>query len=230
MDEIMVKVEMLTGAVLDDPVIHARLKVGPLSKKQAIDYSVVGPTARGAGLMIDVRLNEPYAAYDKIGYKIVTQMEGTVMAQAVVRLLELAHSIDLVKEMVAKMPAGPWCAEVGEVPEGEGIGRVEAPRGEAFHYIRSDGGNYPIRHKVRAPTYVNLPSVQAMIKNCKLGDFPLILASIDPCFCCTDRMVVLNTNIGRHRVKLDDLLMLSWEETERLRKKFGRATHVWPEL
>ncbi len=230
MDEILEKTLMLTGAVLDDPVLHARLKVGPLTKEEAKEYSAVGPTARGAGLLVDVRLNEPYAAYDKIDYKIITSEGGTTFAQAVVRLLELPESIKMVKEILAKLPAGPWDAGVKEIPEGEGLGRVEAPRGEAFHHVRSDGGNHPIRHKVRAPTYCNLPAVKAMCKGCNLGDFPLILASIDPCFCCTDRMVVLNSKTGTRKVAFDDLLKLGWEETERLRKKFGAKAKAWPEF
>ena len=41
---------MLKGAVLDDPVLHARLKgVGVLSKEGAIDYAALGPTARASG-------------------------------------------------------------------------------------------------------------------------------------------------------------------------------------
>jgi membrane-bound hydrogenase subunit alpha len=52
---------MLTNAVLDDPVIRARLVgVGILTRDQAVAYSTVGPTARGSGYDIDVRRDEPW--------------------------------------------------------------------------------------------------------------------------------------------------------------------------
>ena len=66
-DELMPALEMFKGAVLDDPVLAARLKgVGVLSKEDAIDYSALGPTARASGYDIDVRKDHPYAAYDRI--------------------------------------------------------------------------------------------------------------------------------------------------------------------
>lgn len=70
---------------------------------------------------------------------------------------------------------------------GEGTARAEAPRGEVFYYIKSDGSDIPQRVKIRTPTYANMPSVRAMSKNQQLADMPLIQASIDPCYSCTDR-------------------------------------------
>ena len=60
----------------------------------------------------------------------------------------------MIRESLNKLPKGPVAAEVKEIPPGEGCGRAEAPRGETFHYVRSDGGNRPVRHKIRAPSYV----------------------------------------------------------------------------
>ena len=75
------------------------------------------------------------------------------------------------------------------MPVGEGIGVEEAPRGECFHYIRSDGTNCPYRLKVRAPTYANLPSFRSRFIGERVADIMIILASIDPCYCCTNRVV-----------------------------------------
>ncbi|MHC4150359.1 MAG: hydrogenase large subunit, partial [Planctomycetota bacterium] len=48
LDKVEKKTEMLTKAVLDDPILHARLKgVGVLTKEAAVEYAVTGPTARG---------------------------------------------------------------------------------------------------------------------------------------------------------------------------------------
>ena len=108
LDKIEKKMEMLTKAVLDDPILHARLKgVGVLSKEDAIKYAVTGPTARGSGIAIDVRRDDPYAAYGDLDWNVITQPEGDVFAKAVVRLLEVFESIKMVKQALKKLPDGP---------------------------------------------------------------------------------------------------------------------------
>ena len=223
-DDLEPKVNMFIGAVMDDPVIQARLKgVGKLSREDAIKWCAVGPTARGAGVDIDVRRDHPYAAYDKVDWKVITQKDGDVLSMAVVRLLELLESIKIVRQCVEKMPQGPIEVEVPEIPPGEGIGHEEAPRGECFHYVRSDGTNRPVRHKIRAPSYVNVPTYRARFIGSMVSDILIILASIDPCYSCTERMIRIVDKTGERRVSEKDLLKLSWEETEKIKKNFNRC-------
>ena len=220
-DKVGKKTEMLTKAVLDDPILHMRLKgVGILTKKDAIDYAVTGPTARGSGLAIDVRRDDPYAAYGDLDWNVISQPEGDVFAKAVVRLLEVLEAVKIIKEAVQKLPAGPITTEVKEIPPGEGFGHAEAPRGETFHYVRSDGGNRPIRHKIRAPSYVNVPSFRASCIGEDIADVTLTLASVDPCYSCTERLAVID---GHNNIIHDheSLLRLSREKTARLRKETG---------
>ena len=61
----------------------------------------------------------------------------------------MVESITIVRRCLKKMPKGEIDAKIKDVPPGEGIGHHEAPRGEVFHYVRSDGSNSPVRHKVR---------------------------------------------------------------------------------
>ncbi|NQT89188.1 nickel-dependent hydrogenase large subunit [bacterium] len=220
-DEVEPICEMLTKAIIDDPVIHARTKgVGPLKREDAIAYGVCGPTARGSGLGLDVRKNEPYAVYDRVEWDMIVQPEGDVFAKAAVRLLENFESIKIIRQCLDQLEPGPICAEVREVPEGEGIGHAEAPRGETFHYVRSDGTNRPVRYKVRAPTYVNVPSFKANVVGAELADAMLIVAAMDPCYSCTQRMSIIRTDTRDKRVIThDELLRLSCEKTERIRRQ-----------
>ncbi|MHC4244170.1 MAG: hydrogenase large subunit [Planctomycetota bacterium] len=221
LDVVEKKTDMLTKAILDDPVLHARLKgVGTLSNEDAINYAVTGPTARGSGVAIDVRRDDPYAAYADLDWKVITQTGGDVFAKAVVRLLETFESIKMVRQALKKLPDGPIAAEVKEIPPGEGCGHAEAPRGETFHYIRSDGGNRPIRHKVRAPSYVNVPSFKASCIGQHIADVTLTLAAVDPCYSCTERLAVVD---GRKNIVHDyeTLLRLSREKTARIKKEIG---------
>lgn len=219
LDEIEKKMDMLTKAVLDDPVLHARLKgVGVLTKRDAIRYAVTGPTARGSGVDIDVRRDDPYAAYGALDWKVITQTEGDVFAKAVVRLLETFESIKMVRQALKKLPAGPVSTEVKDIPPGEAIGHAEAPRGETFHYVRSDGGNRPVRHKIRAPSYVNVPSFRASCIGQHIADVTLTLAAVDPCYSCTERVAVVDRGTSKIILDGEELLKLSRQKTEKLRK------------
>lgn len=220
LDNLEKKMDMLTKAVLDDPILHARLKgVGVLKKEDAVKYAVTGPTARGSGVSIDVRRDDPYAAYGLVDWNVCVREEGDVFAKAVVRLLEVFESIKIIRQALAKLPKGPITTEVREIPPGEAVGRAEAPRGETFHYVRSEGGNTPARHKARAPSFVNVPSFKASCIGEKLSDVLITLAAVDPCYSCTERMGVVDPHSGEITCGFDMLLQLSRDKTDRIRKE-----------
>lgn len=212
---------MFTKAILDDPIIKARLEgVGVLSKEDAIAYAVTGPTARGSGYAIDARKDDPYDAYDKVDWDIAVCEEGDVLAKTVVRLVECDESTKIVRGCLKNMPDGPIETRVDDIPPGEGIGRHEAPRGEVFHYVRSDGSNMPVRHKVRAPSYMNIPSNVVAVKGYSIADAALVLAAVDPCYCCTERTFVYED--GKKKYNGQNLLRLSWEKTEKIKRRYKR--------
>lgn len=219
MDKIEKKTELLTKAVLDDPVLHARLKgVGILTHEDALGYATVGPTARGSGVKTDVRRDDPYAAYGDVDWQVIVQEEGDIFAKAVVRLLETLESIKIVRQALKKLPKGPLAVEVKAIPPGEGCGHAEAPRGETFHYVRSDGGNRPVRHKMRAPSYVNVPSFRATCIGQHIADVTLALAAVDPCYSCTERLLTVKRR-GRVVLDYDQLLQMSRAKTAQLKKE-----------
>lgn len=164
--------------------------VGKLSFDKAVELGTVGPTARASGVKIDVRKDQPYAAYGELLDKEHTVLfGGDVYSRIYLRFIETAESFEIIFRVIDNMPAGDYKLPGGRlfVPAGEGIGRVEAPRGELFHYIKTDSSDHPERLKVRPPTYVNLPSVREMLIGAKREDATLIISSIDPCFSCTER-------------------------------------------
>jgi Ni,Fe-hydrogenase III large subunit len=220
-DSIVPTLEMLKNAVLDDPVLHARLKgIGVLSHQAAIDYSALGPTARASGVARDVRKDSPYEAYGDLPWDMIVTQNGDVFDKAVIRILETFESIKIMKFCLQNLPGGEIDANLKDIPPGEGIGHTEAPRGETFHYVRSDGTNRVIRHKVRAPTFMNLPTYKSTVIGYTISDATIILAAIDPCYCCTERIAVRDT---RNRAVFDgkDLVRLSQEKTGQIRRKLG---------
>lgn len=173
-----------------DPTVKARTAgVGGLTKEDAEAYGTVGPTARASGVDFDLRRDLPYAAYGELEFKVIVETAGDVRARVVVRALEMLESIRLIEQALAKLPSGPIRVDsrFPAIPPGEATARVEAPRGEVLYYLASDGSDIPQRVKIRTPTFVNMPSVQVMSLGQQLADMPLIQASIDPCYSCTDR-------------------------------------------
>lgn len=226
LDRVQKHLELLKGAVLDDPVLHARLKgVGVLTKEAAIDYAALGPTARASGYDIDVRRDFPYAAYDRVKWNVIVQPEGDVFAKTVVRILEMFESVSIIRQCLEKMPGGAIDSRPREITPGEGIGIAEAPRGEVFHYVKSDGTNSPVRHKVRAPTYMNFPTFRETVIGETVSDATIILAAIDPCYCCTERMIVVN-DADKEVYSAQELVRLSQAKTAKLRERMGRAHGV----
>jgi membrane-bound hydrogenase subunit alpha len=222
--EVKKKTDMLVGAVMDDPVIHARTKgVGILTKQDIIDYGAVGPTARASGVAIDVRKDDPYAAYPLVNWKVITAEAGDVFAKAQVRLLEMYESISIIEQCLdglRKEKEGDITVKVKEIPEGIGNGRAEAPRGEVFHFVQSDGSNSPARHKIRAPSYVNIATFKKSCIGQTISDATLSLAAVDPCYCCTERLAaVYDLKTGEKIMNAADLINGSVNRTIELKKK-----------
>jgi NADH-quinone oxidoreductase subunit D len=223
LDTIEKQNDMLTKAILDDPVIHARTKgVGVLGPAKCREYGALGPTARAGNYDIDARRDHPIDAYDKVDFDVIVCETGDVFDKAVVRQLENFESIKIIRQCLKQMEAGDIVAEIHEIPPGEGLGSYEAPRGEVFHYVRSDGGNTPLRHKIRAPSFNNILTNEYSVVGYTVADAGLITAAVDPCYSCTERVGVVDVNSGERGILTQaDLIRLSQEKTEKIRKRFA---------
>jgi NADH-quinone oxidoreductase subunit D len=84
-----------------------------------------------------------------------------------------------------------------KIPAGETISRVEAPRGELLYYIKSAGGENPVRVHVRTPSLCNWVSVLEKAVGRQLADVPMLIAGMDPCFSCNDRVVSVKHSNGQ---------------------------------
>ncbi len=178
-----------TQVYRDEPSIRARMQnVGVLKREDALKLGTVGPVARGSGVDIDVRKDEPYEAYGEIPFNVITKNTGDTWARMNVRMDELEESINIIEYALDNLPSGPFRVRVPRViPAGEAVNRIEAPRGELFYYIRSNGTAFPERVKVRTPTFANIPAFLTTAVGQPFADVPPNFVSLDPCFSCTDR-------------------------------------------
>ncbi len=227
----------LAAVFLDDTTVQMRCRdCGVLTYDQARELCPVGPTARASGIKKDVRVDHPYAAYADLDIDYITpdlltgEVRGDVYDRIVTRLLEVRQSIDIVRQLLARMPDGPLLA----IPKpavllaklkgaaGEAVGRHEAPRGEVMHYVRLEAGrDEPVAWKVKASSYSNYMAWIPMMEGEQIADIPIIAASIDPCISCTDRVALLKDGDRRILTK-DDLHRLSVEKTRRIQASLAR--------
>jgi NADH-quinone oxidoreductase subunit D len=140
-------------------------------------------------------------AYGEIPFDAITHDQGDVFSRIQVRLEEMVESIKITRYALDHMPEGMTRIKVPmAVPKGEAVSRVEAPRGELIHYIKSNGTTKPERYKVRSPTLGNIPAVCKTLMGSHLADVPIILAGIDPCFSCMDRVALVDVKTDKRWV------------------------------
>jgi ech hydrogenase subunit E len=163
--------------------------VGVLPKQTALDYSVVGPIARGSGIPYDVRTEAPYLLYGELKMKPIVEEDCDVWARSVVRVRELFQSIDLIRGCLPLLESAPpeIFAKPKALPDGENFARVEAPRGELFYYVRAKKSKDLDRVKIRTSTYANGVGFEPLIRGANLADIGLITITYDPCIGCFDR-------------------------------------------
>jgi Ni,Fe-hydrogenase III large subunit/Ni,Fe-hydrogenase III component G len=199
-DELEKSWRAVVSAVEKDKNIQKRTRdVGIADKNLVKEMSLLGPVARASGVPIDARKDHPYAAYADLDFDVVTAETCDVWGRLRVRMYEVFESIKIIRQCLDKMEKGPIQAEIKEeiIPGRYGMSSVEAPRGESHHFVITGENNRPRRWRVRAPTYQNLQGVPSMIKDRSLADMTLALASIDPCFSCTDRLETVDINSGK---------------------------------
>jgi membrane-bound hydrogenase subunit alpha len=153
---------------------------------------------------------------------------GDVYDRIIVRLLEVKQAVEIIEECIERMPEGPIMSET-KMPRllklltdaaGEGVGRVEAPRGEDIHYVRMEAEQSTLATwKVRAPTYVNLVTVPTILRGMQIADVPITFASLDPCMSCTNRALVTDRVTGKKSIlDYEELHRLSVEKTKEVQQ------------
>jgi membrane-bound hydrogenase subunit alpha len=224
--------EKLRKIYLDDKTFKLRSQgIGVLTKKDALQLCAVGPTTRASGVKKDARIDQPYFSFGDFDIEYMTpdivtgEVNGDVYDRIIVRLLEVKQSVELIEQAMKEMPEGDIVAEPKIAKllntlkkiEGEGIGIMEAPRGEVFHYVRYVGEEFPYSWKVRAPTYSNILPWIPMLMGEQIADIPIVAASTDPCMSCTNRVGIVEKD-RQYEITGEDLHRMSIEKTRRLMK------------
>lgn len=199
--------------------------VGILPKKVARALSAVGPVVRGSGIPRDTRYDHPYAAFKYIKVKPVVEQGGDVLSRCLVRAREILDSLDIVEHALDQMPGGPILNEenIELIEYARGIGYDEAPRGENVHFVIIGKDSRVYRWRIRAATYNNWPVLPYMSRDYTITDFPLIVGSLDPCYSCTERVMIVD-------VKSKKTVVVSYARLIHLSRKISQNPTHTPQI
>jgi len=191
--------------------------IGIIPPEQALAWGMSGPMLRGSGIEWDLRKKQPYAKYAEVDFDIPVGVAGDCYDRYLVRVEEMRQSNRIIKQCVAWLRANPGPVMVRNykvappsrvemkddmealihhfklftegyaVPAGETYAAVEAPKGEFGIYLVSDGANKPFRLKCRAPSFVHLSSMDAIVRGHMLPDVVAMIGTYDVVFGEVDR-------------------------------------------
>jgi len=190
MEETLREIESTLSDVYDTMFRNAVFKkraigLGYVDPSLVDRYGITGPVARGAGIAKDVRRDQPYLVYDQLDFEPVIAHDSDVYARADVRRRDLLMSVDLIRQVLARMPRkGEVMATLPNVlhwkiPRGETYVRGECSRGEYGYYLVTDGSGYPRRVNVRGPSYTHaMALLEKLIVNVNISDVAGLMVSL----------------------------------------------------
>ncbi len=179
---------------IKNPLMSSRAKGnGIFTLNDVEEYYLAGPIARASGAKIDVRIDEPYAAYGELNMNYVTCENGDAKDRLYIIYKEIIQSIDLIKQAMKKIEEGIESGEMNptkdhlirmprRMPAGEAVSRVEWARGEMLmHLVTIDKSTSPYRLKMRAPSVNHTMVLNKLISGKTLSDIPLLYGSMHIC-------------------------------------------------
>ncbi len=200
--------ETFDTLITGNTIWHSRTKgVGIISKEDAIDWGLTGPSLRGSGVDLDLRKVNPYSGYETYDFDIPTEPDGDVWSRFKVRMRELTESYKIVRQALERLKPGPIKADAPKivlpdrddmrkhmdslihhflivaegfnVPAGEVYHAIEASKGELGVYMKSNGGPKPERVHFRGPSFINLSALPVMSEGEMIADVVAIIGSLD---------------------------------------------------
>ena len=190
LDGIKDEYEQVCRAFLNEPSVYNRTAgVGVISKEDALNLSMVGPFARASAVNYDVRMLGNGAYGDLSDFQPILSENCDCYARMEVRAAEVPQSIEIIRELAARMPDGDIAVPVKGAPavDSEACNVLEQPRGECFYYAKGNGTKYLDRMRMRTPTSQNIAGMAVALKGCDVADVNMIVLTIDPCISCTER-------------------------------------------
>ncbi len=157
-------------------------KVGHLSKEDAINYAITGPSGRGSNWSCDCRKKHPYSIYSELNFEEVLENGCDSYSRYMVRMKEIEQSCKILEQLVDRIPEGDIRAQVPKVvklPAGSWYQQVEASRGTFGVYIESTGDKNPYRVHFQSPCFNLVGVMDLTCSGYMIADLITIGAALD---------------------------------------------------
>ncbi len=181
--------------------------IGVISQEQALSWGLSGIVLRGSGFEWDIRKEEPYELYDEVDFDVPVAKNGDSYARYLLYMEEMRQCVKILHQLIpmyeqsepklmAHLPryiSAPkeqimtqnyslmqhfvLVTQGMKPPKGEVYAPTESPKGELGFFINSQGGAYPHRLKVRAPSFYHCSFYQEWMKGAYLADVVTILGN-----------------------------------------------------
>lgn len=156
--------------------------VGMLSKEDAINYDITGPSGRGSNWSCDCRKKHPYGVYSEVEFEEVLETGCDSYSRYMVRMKEIEQSCKILAQLVDNIPEGDIRAQVPKIvklPAGRWYSQVEASRGTFGVYIESTGEKNPYRVHFQSPCFNLVGVMDLTCQGNMIADLITIGAALD---------------------------------------------------
>jgi NADH-quinone oxidoreductase subunit C/D len=172
-------------------------RIDPTSAKDALKFGVTGPALRACGVNYDLRKIEPYYFYADLAFEVPLGINGDIYDRGLVRIEEMRESLKIIFQLIDNLPRKTKddketdqvvhqlsyldtiyrLGNYGQLPAGEYNSGVESSNGHLSLSVRSNGGEYPYRLRVRTPSFAHKEFLQLKCLGVDSENLELILAS-----------------------------------------------------
>jgi Ni,Fe-hydrogenase III large subunit len=146
---------------------------GIVGVELARQFGAPGHVGRASGRNFDVRKTPGYPPYDQLDFTVPVLTAGDVNARVWIRIREVEQSLNLIEQILARLPDGLTLTALdGGGDGGEGLGVAESFRGDVLAWVRLEGRRVARCH-LRDPSWFQWPLLEAAIEGNIVADFPL---------------------------------------------------------
>lgn len=170
--------------ITENPIFIKRtVNKGILKPETALNDSITGVNLRASGVNLDFRTKDHL--YCGFYFEPVVLENGDSWTRYKARILEIIESSNIIRQALKYLEKGGELNQTLinpinlKLPEGEYYSEIEAPRGLASIYIKSDGEKTPYRLKWRTGSYYAVNLLRKILVGEYLNDAIAIAGSLD---------------------------------------------------
>ena len=170
--------------ITENPIFRQRtVDKGVLNVELALNHSITGVNLRASGLDLDLRKKD--YLYKDFEFNSVVLSDGDAWSRYKARILEIRESSKIIRQAIEILKIEKDLNQnlinpiSLKLPQGEYFSEIEAPRGLASLYIKSNGEKNPYRLKWRTGSYYSVNLLRKLLVGEYLNDAIAIAGSLD---------------------------------------------------